>query len=131
MSVIAKKMQVRAIKDHVLVTDMEFGEMVTTSGIVVQSDNAKAHGVKPRWAKVYKIGPKQQDVKVGEWVLVEHGRWTRKMSIDDGEGVKDVQRVDTPAIIGVSQEKPQDFYIGHEVSNGDSMDIRPEDFIRR
>lgn len=131
MSVIAKQMQVRAIKDHVIVTDMEFGEMVTNSGIVVQSDNAKAHGVKPRWGKVYKVGPKQTDIKIGDWVLVEHGRWTRKMQIDDGESVKEIQRVDVPAILAISAEKPNDFYIGNEINNGDSMDIRPEDFIRR
>jgi co-chaperonin GroES (HSP10) len=130
MSVVAKKIQVRAIKDHVLVTDMEFGEMVSAGGIVIQSDNAKAHGVKPRWCRVYKVGPKQHNVKVGDWILVEHGRWTRKMKIDDGEGEKDIQRVDVAAIMVISPEKPTDFYIGTEVNNGDSMTIRPEDFMR-
>jgi co-chaperonin GroES (HSP10) len=125
-----KEMQVRAIRDHVIVTDMDFGEMVTDSGIVIQSDNAKAHGIKPRWGRVYKVGPEQQDVQVGQWVLVEHGRWTRKFTIDDGEGKKDIQRVDVPAMLAVTDEKPSDFYIGTEINNGDSMTIRPEDFIR-
>jgi co-chaperonin GroES (HSP10) len=125
-----KEMQVRAIRDHVIVTDMDFGEMVTDSGIVIQSDNAKAHGIKPRWGRVYKVGPEQQDVQVGQWVLVEHGRWTRKFTIDDGEGKKDIQRIDVPAMLAVADEKPSDFYIGTEINNGDSMDIRPEDFIR-
>jgi co-chaperonin GroES (HSP10) len=125
-----KEMQVRAIRDHVIVTDMDFGEMVTDSGIVIQSDNAKAHGIKPRWGRVYKVGPEQTDVKVGQWVLVEHGRWTRKFTIDDGEGKKDIQRIDVPAMLAVADEKPNDFYIGTEINNGDSMTIRPEDFIR-
>lgn len=127
-----KNIKVRAIRDHVIITDMYFGEMKTSSGIVIQSDNAKAHGVKPRWGRVYKVGPEQQDVKEGQWVLVEHGRWTRKFTIDDGEGVKEIQRVDVPAIMAVSDERPneEEFYIGTEYNNGDSVSIRPEDFIR-
>ena len=130
MSYGVKEIKIRAIRDHVIIKDMDFGEMVTSSGIVIQSDNGKSHGIKPRWGQVYKVGPEQEDVKVGQWVLVEHGRWTRKFTIDDGESVKEIQRVDVPAILAVADEKPNDFYIGSEVNNGDSMTIRPEDFIR-
>lgn len=130
MSYDVKEIKVRAIRDHVIVTGMEFGEMVTSSGLVIQSDNAKAHGIKPRWGQVYKIGPEQKNVKVGQWILIEHGRWTRKFTINDGEGKKDIQRVDVPAILAVADTKPNDFYIGKEINNGDSMDIRPEDFIK-
>jgi co-chaperonin GroES (HSP10) len=126
-----KQIKVRAIRDHVIIKDMEFGEMVTASGIVIQSDNAKSHGIKPRWGQVYKVGPDQKDVKEGQWVLVEHGRWTRKFTIDDGEGVKEIQRIDVPAMLAVSDEKPTDFYIGNEVNDGDSITIRPEDFGAR
>jgi hypothetical protein len=76
------------------------------SGIVLRSDDGKSHGVKPRWAKVYKIGPEQKDVKEGQWILIEHGRWTRKLKIDDGAGVKEIQKVDTEAIMAVSDEPP-------------------------
>ena len=126
-----KHIKIRAIHDWVFVTEMDFGEITTNSGLVIRSDNGKSHGIKPRWAKVYCVGPEQQDVKVGEWVLVEHGRWTRAMHIDDGEGEKKVHRVDVTGIIGVTDEKPNDFYIGEELSNGDSITIRPEDFGAR
>jgi co-chaperonin GroES (HSP10) len=98
----------RALLDHVLVINMHFDEVKTASGIVLRSDDGKSHGVKPRWAQIYKIGPKQKDVEVGQWILVEHGRWTRKIKIHDHEGVKEVQRVDTAGIIGVSDEPPSD-----------------------
>lgn len=101
-----KKLKVRAINDDVLITDMDFGEIKTSSGIVLRSDDAQAHGVKPRWGQVYKVGPKQTDVKVGQWILIEHGRWTRKMKIDDGDGVKEVQKVDLKGILAVSDETP-------------------------
>jgi hypothetical protein len=130
MSYDVKHIKIKAIKDWVFVSDMDFDEMVTSSGIVIRSDNGKSHGVKPRWGKVYKVGPEQHDVEVGQWILIEHGRWTRAMHIDDGDGEKKVHRVDAPAIIAISDEKPTDFYIGEEVQNGDSMSIRPEDFVR-
>ena len=125
-----KKIKVRALSKDILVVDMDMGDMTTSSGIVIQSDNGKAHGVKPRWAKVYKVGSEVDiDVKVGQWVLIEHGRWTRKINIDDGEGVKDFQKVEIKSIMAVADERPDDFYIGQEFSNGSSMSIKPDDFM--
>jgi len=98
--------KLRAILNHVLVTDMEFGEIKTKGGIVLRSDNAKTHGIHPRWGKVYAIGPDQTDVNIGQWILVEHGRWTRKIKICDEHGEKEVQRVDVDAIIGVRDDAP-------------------------
>ena len=125
-----KKIKVRALSKDILVVDMDMGDMTTSSGIIIQSDNGKAHGVKPRWAKVYKVGSEVDiDVKVGQWVLIEHGRWTRKINIDDGEGVKDFQKVEIKSIMAVADERPNDFYIGKEFSNGSSMTISPDDFM--
>ena len=93
--------------------------------------DGKAHGVKPRWAQVYKKGDKVDlDVEVGQWILIEHGRWTRKIKIDDGEGVKEFQKVEVDSIIAVANERPNDFYIGQEFGHGSTATIRPEDFIR-
>lgn len=124
-----RHMKIRALHDDVIVTDMDFDEMVTASGIVIQSDNGKAHGVKPRWGKVYKVGPEQTDVKEGQWILIEHGRWTRKIKIDDGDGPKEIQKVEVKSILAVADEKPNDFYIGQEYGHGSTATIRPEDFI--
>ncbi len=126
-----RQMKIRALHDDVIVTDMDFGEQVTASGIVVQSDDGKAHGVKPRWGKVYKVGPEQKDVEPGQWILIEHGRWTRKIKIDDGEGPKEIQKVEVKAILAVADERPNDFYIGQEFGHGDTTTIRPEDFGAR
>lgn len=101
-----KKIQIRAIHDHVIVTGMNFSERKTASGIILRSDDGKSHGIRPRWGQVYKVGPKQKDVEVGQWILIEHGRWTRKIRIDDGEGEKDVWRVDAKGILAISQTAP-------------------------
>ncbi len=101
------------MRNDVIITDMNFDEVKTTSGIILRSDNGKAHGVRPRWGRVYAIGPEQTDVKVGQWILVEHGRWTRGIKIDDGDGEKVIQKVDTNCIMAVSDEAPsfEDTYI--------------------
>ena len=126
----ARQIQVRPLAKDLLVIDMDMGEMKTAGGIVIKSDDGKAHGVKPRWAKVYKVGEDCEiDVAPGQWVLIEHGRWTRKIKIDDGEGAKEFQKVEVKSVIAVADERPNDFYIGQEFSNGSSMNINPEDFM--
>lgn len=115
----ARQIQVRPLSKDILVCDMDMGEQVTRSGIILKSDDGKAHGVKPRWAKVYKKGSAcELDVEEGQWILIEHGRWTRKIKIDDGESIKEVQKIETKAVLAVADEKPNDVYIGQEFSHG-------------
>jgi co-chaperonin GroES (HSP10) len=106
----------RPLSDNVIVIDMNFGEQTTNSGIILQSDNGKAHGVHPRWAKVYAVGPEQQDVQAGQWVLVEHGRWTRGIKIEDDEGEKIIRKVEVKSMMMISDETPpEDAMIGREL----------------
>lgn len=99
---------VRALHDHVIVEDMHFGERVTKSGIIITSDDAKSRGIRPRWGKVYAIGPKQTDIRIGDWVLVEHGRWTRGIQLINDSGAETVvRRVDTDAIMAVADTCPE------------------------
>lgn len=115
------KGEVRAIRGDVLVTDMHFGETKTSGGIIIQSDDAKAHGVKPRWAKVYAKGSENNDpYEVGDWVLIEHGRWTRKIEIENEKGEKiDLQKVEVGSILAWQDEAPSNLaYFGQEYSDG-------------
>ncbi len=106
------KGKLKPLHDNVLVTDMSFEEQTTASGIVIQSDNGKSHGVKPRWCRVWAIGPEQHDVQVGEWIYVEHGRWTRGVKVEE-DGVEIViRRVDIKAILLQTDERPSDVYLG-------------------
>jgi co-chaperonin GroES (HSP10) len=126
----AKNIKVRPLSKDLLVINMDMGEQVTTAGIVIASDDGKAHGVKPRWAEVYRVGEQCEiNVKPGQWVLIEHGRWTRKIKINDGESEKEFQKVEVKSIIAVADQRPNDFYIGQEFSNGSSLNINPEDFM--
>jgi hypothetical protein len=109
-----KHIKIRAIQDDVIVSDMDFGEIKTTSGIVLRSDDGQLHGIKPRWGHVYKVGPLQKEVREGQWILIEHGRWTRKIKIHDGEREREIQKVDKDSILAVSDEAPSasDVFVG-------------------
>lgn len=104
------------LHDNVLVTEMNFEFRVTTSGIILPSDDGKNSGIRPRWGKVYAIGPKQKDVKVGQWILVDHGRWTRGIDIIDDSGQrKTIRKVDLKDILAVSDEVVNDDTMGTKV----------------
>jgi co-chaperonin GroES (HSP10) len=97
------------IRNNILITDMDFGEMKSKGGIVMLSDDGKSEGVRHRWGRVWAIGPEQKDVQVGEWILLEHGRWTRGVTVVDDNGDEIIiRRADVNAILMVSPEKPSD-----------------------
>ena len=106
------KGKLKPLRDNVLVTDMNFEEQTTASGIIIQSDDGKSHGVKSRWARVWAVGPEQQDVKVGEWIYSDHGRWTRGVKVEDNGQEIVIRRVETSSILLQADERPSDAYLG-------------------
>jgi co-chaperonin GroES (HSP10) len=100
---------IKPLGAKVFVSDMEFGEQKSAGGIFIPSANGKAEGITPRWGRVWAIGPEQQDVKVGEWILVEHGRWTRTVKVEQEDGsILEVRMVDTKDVMMSADEKPED-----------------------
>ena len=100
--------QLKPLNDSVIVSDMTFDERFTTGGIVLLSDNGKSTGIRPRWGQVYAVGPEQKDIRVGGWVCVAHGRWTRGIDIEDETGKVTLRRVDPKDIMMESDEIPDD-----------------------
>ena len=96
----------RTLKDHVLVADMNFKERKLSSGIYLLNDDGRGAGIRPRWARVYATGPDQADITVGQWILVAHGRWTRGVTIEDTEGEVTIRRIDPNDILLVSDTDP-------------------------
>jgi co-chaperonin GroES (HSP10) len=119
------------IRDNVLVVDMEFGEQKTSGGIILRSDDGKSEGVKPRWGRVWAIGPEQKDVKVGEWILVEHGRWTRGITVEDETGNEIIiRRVEVKSILASADEKPNDILFGVHATPSHGSVHTPSDFLK-
>jgi len=97
--------QIKALHDDILVHDMAFDTRITQGGIWIPNDNGKGHGIRPRWGRVYAVGPEQQEVRVGQWVMVEHGRWTRGLEIEDESGETTIRKVDPDCIMMISDEE--------------------------
>lgn len=87
------------ISDHIIVHNIESTNQRVQRGIIILDENSNERGVRPRWAQVYKVGPEQEDVVPGEWVLVEHGRWTRGIKLDNDDVYR---KIDPKAILLVS-----------------------------
>ena len=102
------------LKNRVLVSDMHFGETKSKGGIILVDDDGTAEGIHPRWGKVYAVGRDQHDVKVGEWVMVSHGRWSRAFKLKKKEVGSagdisielEVRMIDENDILLVSDEEP-------------------------
>jgi co-chaperonin GroES (HSP10) len=122
------KGDLRPIGNRVLVSDMYFGEQQTKGGIILTNDNGKTRGIYPRWGKVYAKGPdNKDDYEVGQWVLVEHGRWTRGVELENEKGIYEVRMVEAESILAYADEKPNDTYIGKEFDDG-PVNIDPASF---
>ena len=104
--------KIRALKKDVLVSDMEFDTRITSSGLILPNDNGTSLGIRPRWGRVYAVGPEQNTVQVGQWIMVAHGRWTRGIDIEDGEldHKRTIRKIDPKDILLVSdrEDRPQD-----------------------
>lgn len=95
-------------RKRILVDEIESGEQLQGS-IIVLDDDAKTRGIKSRWCHIYAISPEIEDLKVGDWILVEHGRWSRgfKASLEDRD--VNFRFVEYEYVQGVSETKPGQF----------------------
>jgi hypothetical protein len=112
-----KRSEIRALKKDVIVTDMAFDVRITQSGLILPNDNGTGLGIRPRWGQVYATGPDQDDVAVGQWVCVAHGRWTRGVDIEDESGLRTIRKIDPKDILLISDAEtcPQDDTMGDAV----------------
>ena len=118
------KGNIRAIQDRVIVKNMYFGEQTTKGGIILGSDDGKTRGIYPRWGQVHSKGPLNKDpYEVGDWILVEHGRWTRGVNIDNDGDEFEMRMVDTDNILAWSEEKPDEVQFGQEYSNATEVTV--------
>ena len=96
------------LKKRVLVCKMHFGETRSKGGIILIDDDGSEGGIHPRWAEVYAIGNKQEDVKVGQWILVSHGRWSRALKVKKDNVELEVRMIDEDDILLVSDDEPEE-----------------------
>ena len=120
----------KPIKNRVIVSDMYFGEQKTKSGLILRNDDGTTRGIYPRWGKVHAKGPENTDpYEIGDWILVEHGRWTRSVNIDEGNGEIELRMIEAESILMWSNKKPEDVVIGKEYNDGESTTFDPSSFV--
>ena len=100
--------EIQPLGTRVLVCKMHFGEIKTKGGLILIDDDGTSAGIHPRWSKVYAIGKRHEDVKIGQWILVEHGRWSRALKIENEKGSEEVRIVDEDDILLVSDKEPEE-----------------------
>lgn len=92
-----------AIEDHILIDVIESTGERVVNGLIIPGEDSTERGIRPRWVRVYKVGPNQDEVKPGQWLLVKHGEWTRGTLIGDNV----YRRVNPKEIFLVSDEQPE------------------------
>lgn len=120
------KGKLRPLHDTILAVKMEKGEHATEGGVIIPDDNNKERGIRYRWCVVFDVGPKQEDVAPGDYIMVEHGRWTRGLPYYDPEGnAHYLQKIDPKGIMAKSKEAPKD-WIKFELYNENKL---PEEVL--
>ena len=111
-------MKIKALPNKMLVTALEGGSRIV-NGIIIPDDNGKSEGIRPRWGRVYAVGEDITEVEVGQWVLVENGRWTRMVEVKEDDGTKTkLWGVEWPkSVMLVSDEFPEDAAIFSEFTS--------------
>jgi len=127
------KGKVRPIHNRVIVSNMEFGEQVTAGGIIISSDDGKDRGIKPRWGLVVAKGSDNNDpYDIGDWILVEHGRWTRGFEVEMEDGTVETMRtIEAESILGWQPETPENIMFGNKTDAGSIETPKAEDFGAR
>lgn len=102
--------QLRFMHDNIIVSDMHFDERISKGGIVLLDDDKKSSGIRPRWAKIYGLGPDVKDpqLEIGKYILISHGRWTRGITVETPSGKVTLRKVDPNDILLVSDEPMED-----------------------
>jgi len=101
----------------IIVSEMKFEERISKGGIVLLDDDKKSSGIRPRWAKIYGLGPEQSDpqLEIGKYILISHGRWTRGITVETPLGEQTLRKVDSNDILLVSDEPMEDETMGDKV----------------
>ena len=75
---------VRAMRDKILAEMVDKpGEKKTAGGIIITENDGQENAVRPRWFKVYSVGSDIDWITKGKYVLVDHGRWSNRIQVND------------------------------------------------
>ena len=78
-------LKVKAMRNKILaeMIDNPGEETTTDGGIILTSKDGTESAVRPRWFQVYSLGDDIDWLTEGAYVLVDHGRWSNGMNVDN------------------------------------------------
>jgi hypothetical protein len=98
---------IKPLRDKVIgILVDNYGLKTTINGLIINEIDGSSQSIRPRWFKVTHIGPEQKFVKVGDYVLVSHGRWSRGFFIGQ-ETTEKYYHIDENEILITSDELPK------------------------
>jgi len=97
--------KIKALRGKVLAEMIEKpdGLRKTKSGLILKDADNDTSGIRPRWFKVYSVGEDIDWVTQGQYLLVDHGRWSNGVKLD--EDVK-IYLVDNNDCLVISDKNP-------------------------
>ena len=101
-------MKLKPLPGRLFCASLETGLRATDGGIVLPDDNKMSSGstgVRPRWFQVVNVNvdTNPDDIKIGNYVLVEHGRWSRRFS---GKHYNNYSIIEEKAVLLVTEDPP-------------------------
>lgn len=103
-----KVSEFKPLHDKIFVTNLESGVRLTRGGLIIPDDNMSERGVHSRWGQVYSVGDEVDYVTPGEWVLIEHGRWTVGIDLEINNEIIKIWHIENKSILLVSDTNPLD-----------------------
>ena len=80
-------MKLETVKDNIIfqfTEDIQAGRFVnSTGGKILVSAVDVAQSSIPRWGHVIEVGPEALDVRAGDFILIEPGKWSNGFYVDD------------------------------------------------
>lgn len=113
-------MPIKPLPDRVLVSNIQKGERKVGS-IILPNDDGKQSGIRARWAQVHAVGEKITGVQEGDWILIDHGRWSRSVDVDDGDLTYKVWQVDWPTGVLCVSDEPLETFSGEQVVTAEPL----------
>ena len=97
--------KVKAMRKKILaeMIDNPGEETTTAGGIILISKDGTESAVRPRWFKIYSVGDDIDWIKEGQYVLVDHGRWSNGMKVTEDLRI---YLLDNKDCLMVSDENP-------------------------
>jgi len=120
--------KVKAMRNKILaeMIDNPGEETTTEGGIILLEKDGTENAVRPRWFKVYSLGEDIDWLTEGAYVLVDHGRWSNGIKVD--EELK-VYLLDNKDCLMVSEKNPM---LDNTIQiKGKAIPQRPSDDMSR